>query len=499
MRSRAVVAALTGGIAAASTLAIVFAVASLRQGIAPAPIAAGVGAALAAAGLAGLVLHRSVGAPLVLAGVIWTAVLMAPYVGGAAELVSRLTLLPHALLGGVVLLNAVPRRRALAAGALAIAVALAAGLGLLAPALPLIGMCVLLGAARTRHPAPPSALSSLYVVTGSGLLAPSVGADVLYLGMIASALAAVIVEPNELWDALTSRSFASRLGDALGIRGLQVTFPADGTEWVDAEGCSRARDDRWSPVDENGVIIALLSRPVGTAPSELRTVLIRAGELARLRSRLRDRAWELAKSREILSTVAQAEAAALDRRVHTEVGAHLTAAVSALDSDPDLAALRIRATETADQLVGRIPTASGGLAASLTRLGGSSGREIRIEVDELDALPDEIRIPAAVVCIEGVVNALKHARGSTIHVVISSNLGRARVDVEDHGGERARPFDPQTLRERVCEAGGDIAVQATADGSRLTATFVLASAENRSGASASPDASTMSAIVRSAS
>ncbi|WP_339153638.1 sensor histidine kinase [Actinomadura luteofluorescens] len=86
---------------------------------------------------------------------------------------------------------------------------------------------------------------------------------------------------------------------------------------------------------------------------------------------------------------------------------------------------------------------------------------------------EAVAMTAYFVVTEAVANTLKHARASTIHVVVGPHRGGLRVEVSDDGAGGARPaFGLTSIRDRVASVGDELTVRSPAGaGTMIRATF----------------------------
>jgi hypothetical protein len=256
-----------------------------------------------------------------LAALTWTLVGLAPLLPEDAETpVARLGLLPHALVVASVLATLqVSRAVQMLLTGVALIAATIAGAGWQVPALAIFG--VLVGAGLWRPRAPVSADHSLRTAIGAvlgacllaldprvlgDLLSPNAAdsAVALTLAVAAGVVALLLPGDPDPWaldaSAGDPSSLGSWLGELLGIPPLTVTFPAD-EGCVDLEGTPRATPTHAGAVRaSDGTVVAYLAPDPGLDPMSVAPItrmLGSIGAVARLRSRQRDQAEQVARSR----------------------------------------------------------------------------------------------------------------------------------------------------------------------------------------------------------
>jgi signal transduction histidine kinase len=198
---------------------------------------------------------------------------------------------------------------------------------------------------------------------------------------------------------------------------------------------------------------------------------------------------DLRRSREALITTREEERRRLRRDLHDELGAALAgsmmkaaAARTLLTTDPT------RAAELLDDLAGdsrgmidevrriaynlRPPALDEvGLVGALRQHiaafdeGDPSGRVIRATLDAPDTLPPlsaAVEVAALRIALEGLTNAARHSRGSTVRVCLGVASGALAVSVVDDGHGMASGVPAgvglTSMRERAEELGGTLRV-----------------------------------------
>lgn len=111
---------------------------------------------------------------------------------------------------------------------------------------------------------------------------------------------------------------------------------------------------------------------------------------------------------------------------------------------------------------------------------------VKLQMEDVDRLPEEVAEGAYRLVQEGVVNAARHADASVIDVTVSRTNGSLKLQVADDG--RGFPFHgsfdlsalnamdqgPLTLKERVAELGGDLLLKSGESGTEMIITLPLA-------------------------
>lgn len=346
------------------------------------------------------------------------------------------------------------------------------------------------------------------VTAGVGGAAATTAATLLegVLGLGALVVAAG-PEPGE-WRRGTEGEAPHGLEEALartlGWAQVQVAFPL-GDAFVDSEGSMAATPvDGEEVVDHQGRLVAVLAPGLGRDPGvadSVREVLQRARRGALLQAELRDRADELAASRERLVRAADAERERFLGSLARGPVARMDRMVAALDGcrrDPQLpgAGLSARAAGARDELLrvahGVDPVGASTLQEALTGLVARSGTAARLVCD----LPEGWRPRASVsraawfTCAEGLANATKHAPGAK--VVISARLSgdQFRLVVRDDGpgGVDVSGHGLGGLVERATALGGTLIARSGAmGGAELELRLPIGSVAGRASQGDEPD------------
>jgi signal transduction histidine kinase len=118
-----------------------------------------------------------------------------------------------------------------------------------------------------------------------------------------------------------------------------------------------------------------------------------------------------------------------------------------------------------------------GLGPALEGLAERAGMPVEVEVRLGERrLPADLEIAAYRIAQEALNNALRHAAANAVAISVHEEDGTVRVEVSDDG----RGFDPDApavgfglrgMRERVELVGGELEVESSAAGTRITATL----------------------------
>ncbi len=425
-----------------------------------------------------------------LAGVTWIVVGLAPYSGTIASgILSRGALLPTSLVAvaGSLLPRGRPTTRLAAIlSTLAIVVAVIAGAGWYRYSIASIGGLTLLSAASrstsSRYGSSDRvrlALGCGFIVVGvlaafPGATTPLFVANLHDFVIIAGAAAITwcakldteftrsgridLDEPSALGEAL---------GLALGIGPLQIAFPGENGTWLDPSGRLQASPTAGAALQsDSGTTIAWLTPPIQLDAGSAVTVhrmLGAAGDAARLRAALRDRAAQIDQSRERLESAADAERARLIALLESGPLAVLSRADALLASTPTGCTLTQRATVAgrvlSDVVRGLDPVAAaGGLLPALEKLADDS-----VATRSLPSMVDLGATECRVVwftCAEGLANAAKHARGAAVDVRLIRSGPAYELTVRDEGagGADMSGSGLSGLRDRASSVGGRLIV-----------------------------------------
>ena len=284
---------------------------------------------------------------------------------------------------------------------------------------------------------------------------------------------------------------------------LAATWPPGATPGQDEDPRRRALAVRYGG-EEVGVLAVQERAPLTVVEERLfagladqaglvlRSARLRV-ELQRRATELSERAEELRASRRRLVEVQDERRRVLERDIHDGAQQHLVALAVNLrlaESLTTRAPLRAQhlldaqraaagqAIETLAQLSrGIYPPllAQHGLAWALEAAAETSPVPVDVTAHKIGRYPAHLEAAAYFTCLEAVQNAVKHARASAIHVVLTGSEVALSLTVSDDG----RGFDPCTattgaglanLRDRVESVGGKLHT----DSSRGTGTRVHA-------------------------
>jgi len=475
--------------------------------------------------------HRRAGIALALASGIWTLVGLAPlFPPGMESALSRCALLPHALV--VVALTSIGtgrdqmppganRRKAWTravgdlGGYLLVALAVAAGLGVLTRPLLLLGVAaaavgaVRVWSARTRAErflaAMALALGSCWVVVDvlrlTAALPAATAPGTVDLSLILVALGLTVTDPGgDLWRAVVDpradgTMLALRLGAALGTAPVEVWFEADGRT-IDSDGRPAEPVAAWPFLNESGHVVGLTSEPLPASPvilRELSQILDRAGSIAALRARQRTLSDEIRSSRADLLRAADRERAGLEDRLRRTALARLDAITRRLPAGTEAEVrTRVEAVKAEllnlarglDPLAGRSPSAA--IAELVARTPGA-------RIGSCDLPHDLDRTTARTLwyaCAEALSNAVKHCPGAPIRVDAGIDVrdpAWLTLTVRDSGSGGADPSGSglRGLSDRVAATGGRLTVTSTGAGTEVSAHVPRSGAEHQ-GSSPAP-------------
>jgi signal transduction histidine kinase len=269
---------------------------------------------------------------------------------------------------------------------------------------------------------------------------------VLVVGGIAVAWAGAAVDDGMTAGDPVIGALAQALSDAIGDDLAIVAFPSTlgsvdrpSSRWIDPLGmpCQRSGDGA-TIVDSDGTLVAWL------APSprderhadDLVRVLRLAGDVARLRAQLRERADDIERSTERLATAAERERARLALMLESGPIAtlHEVAMLLALPpAHPELLERLASAERVLRNVVVGIDPFEGGraLAMAIGDLATRFGAERSIDIVD-EVAPDVARL-VWFTCAEALVNAVKHAPGAARSVSLVARRGGVELVVADEG------------------------------------------------------------------
>ena len=448
-----------------------------------------------------LALRRpQVAACLGLGGVLWVAVGLAP-LGPAAieEPLARLALAPTALLACAAdfLSAGRDRRLALLAVATAVGMAVIGGAGASRFALLGIGLAVLaLPVAASGRPTSTTAVQAgvgggLVVVglSAAGMVTLSTGMSVAFhLFVLAAGAVAVgwsAAVGVRLGAGLTLESpleLGSALGRALGTGEVTTVFPGEDGGWLDPAGRpSEPGAAAYDVIDGAGHLLARTTPALVVEPNlvpDLHRFLRAAGDGARLRALLRERADELARSQARLVSAAEDERRRLVSRLEVGPLRRLERLAEDLGSridGPAWAARTAVARRTLDELVAGLDPvdAGGGLLPALARLTDASGASLLVTGAVGDVDPAAARA-VWFACAEALANVRKRAPGSCATVALDAS-DDVVLTVTDDGPGGADPAGAGLagLADRLALVGGSLEVNTSGAGTTLVATVPL--------------------------
>jgi TRAP-type C4-dicarboxylate transport system substrate-binding protein len=293
-------------------------------------------------------------------------------------------------------------------------------------------------------------------------------------------------EPREVRPRLSGvapHGLEEALARTLGWTKVQVAFPLGGA-FVDSGGSVTSPPaDGEEVADHEGRVVAVLAPGLGRDPGvadSVREVLLLARRGALLQAELRDRAGELAASRERLVRAAEAERERFVASLARGPVARMDRVVAALDGvgrrEPGipegLGGLSARAAGARDELLrvahGVDPVGGTSLADALATLVARSGTGARLSCH----LPEDWRPRPSVsraawfTCAEGLANATKHAPGARVVVSALLTGDELRLVVRDDGpgGVDLAGHGLGGLVERATALGGTLTARSGATG-----------------------------------
>ncbi len=239
---------------------------------------------------------------------------------------SRLVLVPHAILVVVLALALADRRRVAGSVVLAAVAALAAGAGLEVPVLALLGLALLVAVTPAKVGSPADvraatiALAVALVLVDPRVLGDALdprslatAVDLLLLGIAATAIWRTTSDPTRRLDMASAERGGDEVGAwlarVLGVPPPQVAFPSDRGA-VDSAGQAASYPRDAVPLIGQVGVVAYVSPPVpvGAAVREpLLATVGRLGEIARLRAKCRAQAEAVVASRGRLQAAADEE------------------------------------------------------------------------------------------------------------------------------------------------------------------------------------------------
>jgi signal transduction histidine kinase len=255
--------------------------------------------------------------------------------------------------------------------------------------------------------------------------------------------------------------------------------------YVDGSGCPVAGDDgrERTLIERGGAPMAMvLHRPTGPQRPDLLRVLVEAGglaiEIARLHVEVRRQLTEVEASRARIVAAGYAERRRIERDLHdgaqqrlVSIGLELRHVQHQTGADLDRAIeeLTVAIDELRELAQGLPPSQlDAGLEPALRELAGRSPLPVEVRATG-ERFSTGLEATAYFIACEGLTNAIKHARASTVMVSAHRRDGRLVVSVRDDGiGGATDGSGIRGLRDRVATHGGALHVE-SASGTTLTA------------------------------
>ena len=170
----------------------------------------------------------------------------------------------------------------------------------------------------------------------------------------------------------------------------------------------------------------------------------------------------------------------MERQVSQGVARRIQQIVDLLEGVPAAQAVRERAIATRDDLA-RVGMSQGAtelheLLPALAAFVESSGSNLVVNVPPGLGLPEPALRSAWFACVEGVVNAVKHAPGAGIRIEAHLDDDAVRITIADDGpgGVEADGSGLRGLADRAADVGGSLSVTSGPSGSRLELTLPVA-------------------------
>ena len=289
--------------------------------------------------------------------------------------------------------------------------------------------------------------------------------------------------------AVVARAVAS----AFGVGFVSVEVERSGGERLVATYGDRPDQTRTLPITYRDQEVGRLVLPakglrsrLSRRDEQLLGDLVRQAATAARTSRLAD---ELQESRERLVVAREEERRRIRRDLHDGLGPALSGMVFRLESarllvdrDPEAAKGHLAATsENVQEVVADVrrlvhdlrPPALddlglvGALRQQAERLSGPD-LAVRVEADDLGALPAAVEVAAYRIAAEALTNVVRHARADRCVVRLAHDGRELVVEVSDDGdgivAEAQAGVGLRSLRERAAELGGRSEVTCPVDG-----------------------------------
>jgi signal transduction histidine kinase len=235
----------------------------------------------------------------------------------------------------------------------------------------------------------------------------------------------------------------------------QLTLPVvHGDELIGALTVRQTPGEPFSATDLQ--VLHDIATPAGLV---LRNVRL-TSELAARLEEISAQSAEIRASRERIVATQDAERRRVERDIHDGAQQHLVAlmvqlrvARTLVTRDPERA---VKVTADVRRIIGETLTtlnelARGihppvltehGVAAALRRLEGDLAIDLTIEDEGIGRYPAEVEAAVYFACLEAVINAAKHAAGSSVVVTLAEDGGSLTFSVRDDGAG----FDPAERR-----------------------------------------------------
>jgi PAS domain S-box-containing protein len=235
--------------------------------------------------------------------------------------------------------------------------------------------------------------------------------------------------------------------------------------------CSRPRV--WAPHEER------LFHEIGRRLADGLDTLLMFRNLRESQRKLETSRVELAASRARIVTAADETRRRIERDLHDGVQQRLVSLVlaqrgAAAMVPPELGELRAQLSGVVDGLAGALEElqeisrgihpavlAQGGLAVALKALARRSAVPVELEVRVATRLPVPVERAAYYIVSEALTNTAKHARASTVHVVVEARDGVLGLSIRDDGvggADQTRGSGLIGLTDRVDALAGTIDV-----------------------------------------
>ncbi|MEO6714517.1 MAG: hypothetical protein ABIM89_13935 [Mycobacteriales bacterium] len=462
--------------------------------VVPTPVEILVPVVLAACGLVLHFVGRRVPSGCLVAGsVAWSVLGLAGRLPiGWEESVLRLSLLPLALV--LVSLLTLPtgdlrRPSTKVATSGVLLVAALAGAGVPLPVLALLGLPLAVAALVPGRLTPASlakgaaalTLIALEYAVKSERVPTRVAADAVGILMIAGALVVVLLLDGrmDMWSPVrrfdTAEEFGRRIGAALGTGAVRVAFPVLDGSVVDLDGRPQRMPSSSTVVEgASGDSVAWIAPLTRIEPSlfpALLGLLTQTGALARMRRDDREQLERLAASRRRLVTAADEDLGRIRILLHRSVLSRLEAMDGKLEgieaSERILERLASARRELEHLGAGLDPTAGRDLADALRALTERDPTRVTVSTSLATTPPALVARTAWFVASEVVSNVLKHAAGAAVRVEVRSGPDLLELLAVDNGPGGVPSSGLTSVRDRVRSAGGTLAVDSDATGTRI--------------------------------